>query len=412
MSETPMENAPTENVIILGATGSVGRSALAVIARHPRRYRVAGLAAQADVDAMADLCREFAPPYVALADAGAARKLAARLAAEGLRARVNGGADAVTELAMRAAEIVVCGIAGAVGLRSTVAAVRGGKKVLIANKEPLVMLGAWICREARARGATILPIDSEHNALFQCLPKAKTAAPDAVAGTDLGDRGIRKIILTGSGGPCWRLPAARFGAVTPAQACAHPIWQMGRKISVDSATMMNKGLELIEACALFQLRAEDIDIVIHPQSLVHALVEYADGTMLGAMGAPDMRIPIAHALGWPRRIDSGAPRLNLADCAKVEFFAPDDARFPAIGLARAAAAAGGVVPAVLNAANEEAVRAFLDEKLSFDKIPRVVAEVVERAVAWSAAACDLDNALAADREARQKCRETLARYCN
>ena len=308
--------------------------------------------------------------------------------------QVRGGAEALCEAAA-AADIVVCGIVGAAGLRPTLAAVRAGKKVLIANKEPLVMLGAHIMREARAHGASVIPLDSEHNAIFQCLPDGGAN----INGGGARQAGVAKIWLTGSGGPFRKLPPDEFAKVTPAQARAHPTWEMGPKISVDSATMMNKGLELIEACALFSLDADDVEIVVHPQSVIHSMVEYVDGSILAQLGSPDMRVPIAGALGWPSRIDSGARRLNLLECARFDFEAPDLARFPCIGLARAAARDGGVMPAAMNAANEIAVAEFLKGALTFDKIPRVVEGVMERTEAGRG--CDLESALAADARARK-----------
>ena len=393
----------TDSVAILGSTGSIGASTLDVIARHPDRYRVVGLAANRNLDAMRAQCARFKPEVAVMADPAAARQLAGELADTAAATRVLGGADALAELAGGGADIVVCGIVGAAGLRSTLAAVRGGKKALIANKEPLVMLGELIMREARAHGATVIPLDSEHNAIFQCLPPAHWNGGN---GSAARPPGIRKILLTGSGGPFRQLPLGEFARVTPAEARAHPNWQMGPKISVDSATMFNKGLELIEACALFSIAADDIEIVIHPQSVVHSMVEYVDGSILAQLGSPDMRVAIAAALGWPRRIDSGARRLSLLECARFDFEAPDHRRFPAIGLAREAARAGGTLPAVMNAANEVAVDAFLNRALSFDRIPQVVEQTMARAD--RANHCTPDNVLAADYEARRLCRELLA----
>ena len=407
----------TESVAILGSTGSIGVSVLDVIRRHPDKYRVAGLSANINLAALERQCAEFNPELAVMADEGAAKKLAGELtgadAVKGTDTRVLGGAEALSELAASGADIVVCGIVGAAGLRSTLAAVRGGKKVLIANKEPLVMLGQLIMAEARASGATVIPVDSEHNAIFQCLPQClpqdsaqatpQNPGPGAARAWDTA--GIHKLWLTGSGGPFRQLPPEDFSRVTPAQACAHPNWEMGPKISVDSATMMNKGLELIEAGVLFSMAVGDIEIVIHPQSVIHSMVEYVDGSILAQLSSPDMRVSIANALGWPRRIDSGARRLSLLDCAGFDFEAPDHRRFPSIGLARAAAHAGGAMPAVMNAANEVAVAAFLGKTLAFDKIPLVV----ERTMARSSAGpvCDLESVLAADRQARRLCRELL-----
>ena len=402
----------TESVAILGSTGSIGVSVLDVIRRHPDKYRVAGLSANINRAALGRQCAEFNPELAVMADEGAAKKLAGELTGAGADTRVLGGAEALSELAGSGADIVVCGIVGAAGLRSTLAAVRGGKKVLIANKEPLVMLGQLIMAEARASGATVIPVDSEHNAIFQCLPQclpqdSAQATPQnpGRAAQAWDTAGIHKLWLTGSGGPFRQLPPEDFSRVTPAQACAHPNWEMGPKISVDSATMMNKGLELIEAGALFSMAVGDIEIVIHPQSVIHSMVEYVDGSILAQLSSPDMRVSIANALGWPRRIDSGARRLSLLDCGRFDFEAPDHRRFPSIGLARAAAHAGGAMPAVMNAANEVAVEAFLGKTLAFDKIPLVV----ERTMARSSAGpvCDLESVLAADRQARRLCRELL-----
>lgn len=395
----------SDSVAILGSTGSIGASVLDVIRRHPDKYRVCGLSANANRADMARQCAEFKPELAVMADHAAAKQLAGELGAHA-GTRVLGGTDALSELAASGADIVVCGIVGAAGLRSTLAAVRGGKKVLIANKEPLVMLGRLIMDEARAHGATIIPVDSEHNAIFQCLPQ--NPAQGVAAGTDTN--GIRRIWLTGSGGPFRQLPAKEFSRVTPAQACAHPNWEMGPKISVDSATMMNKGLELIEACVLFSMEVDDIEIVIHPQSVIHSMVEYVDGSVLAQLGSPDMRVSIANALGWPRRIDSGARPLSFFECGRFDFEAPDHRRFPAIGLAQAAARAGGVMPAVMNAANEVAVEAFLSAALGFDKIPYVVERTMALATKQAGAGDgrDLESVLAADRQARALCREQLS----
>ncbi len=392
----------TDSVILLGSTGSIGVSVLDVIRRHPDKYRVCGLAANANHADMARQCAEFNPELAVMADHAAAKQLASELTNTPADTKILGGDRALSELAASGADIVICGIVGAAGLRSTLAAVRGGKKVLIANKEPLVMLGRLIMDEARAHGSTVIPLDSEHNAIFQCLPQ-----PGVAATTDAA--GVRRIWLTGSGGPFRQLPAEQFSRVTPQQACAHPNWAMGRKISVDSATMMNKGLELIEACVLFSMQVGDIEIVIHPQSVIHSMVEYVDGSVLAQLGSPDMRVSIAHALGWPRRIDSGARSLSFFECGRFDFEAPDHERFPAIRLAQAAARAGGTLPTTMNAANELAVAAFLGGKLGFDQIPRVVERTMELATkqAGTGHACDLESVLAADRRARELCGELL-----
>lgn len=398
-------SAAVESVAILGSTGSIGASALDVIARHPRQYRVTGLSANRNIDALRKQCAALQPAVAALADEASARRLAGELA--GRPTRVVGGDAGLAELAA-GADIVVCGIVGAAGLRSTLAAVRSGKKVLIANKEPLVMLGDYLLREARAHGATVIPVDSEHNAIFQCIAAGAGGGDGGGVAAGTRPRGLTRIILTGSGGPFRRLPLQEFGRVTPAQACAHPTWAMGKKVSVDSATMMNKGLELIEARALFAVDEREVDIVVHPQSVVHSLVEFADGSQLAQLGPPDMRVALAHALGWPRRIASGARRLSLTECARLDFESPDHRRFPCLGLARAAARAGGVLPAAMNAANEVAVDAFLRGQLRFDRIAEAVEAAMARALANAAGgACALDDALAADAQARRQCREFL-----
>ena len=390
----------TESVVILGSTGSIGVSVLDVIRRHRDRYRVAGLSANQNVAVMARQCAEFRPDFAVMADPESAAKLTAEV--DNNPTEIATGTDAITDLAGNGADIIVCGIVGAAGLASTLAAVRGGGKILIANKEPLVMLGAQIMREARAAGATVIPIDSEHNAVFQCLPASAVSDADAITSAT-GD-GIARIWLTGSGGPFRELPRADFAAVTPAEACAHPVWDMGAKISVDSATMMNKGLELIEACALFGLGADDIQIVIHPQSVVHSMVEYLDGSIIAQLARPDMRVAIAYALGWPQRIASGARPLNLAECGNLAFEAPDYDKFPALGLAQSAARTGGVLPTVMNAANEIAVAAFLAGELRFDRIPVVVEQVMNQ---HETAEADLESVLAADKNTRQITRRVI-----
>lgn len=380
----------TESVVILGSTGTIGSNTLDVIRRHPDKYQVVGLSAQRDLATMQKQCAEFNPEHVAMADCTVATQLAGELSQSGLKTRVSGGDDAVSELAASGADIVVCAIVGAVGLSSTVAAVCSSKKVLIANKESLVMGGSLVMDKAKAHGTMVIPIDSEHNAIFQCLPSPG----------DGNDACIRKIWLTGSGGPFRKLPAEEFCHVTPQQACTHPNWQMGPKVSVDSATMMNKGLELIEACVLFSLEVDDIEIIIHPQSVVHSMVEYDDGSILAQLGNPDMRIPIAHALAWPRRIESGAHRLNLLEC-RFDFETPDYQRFPSLNLARDAARTAGVMPTAMNAANEVAVEAFLGGRLRFDRITQVVEHVMQNTV--SGDACDLESVVHADQQARRLC---------
>ncbi|GMU46665.1 MAG: 1-deoxy-D-xylulose 5-phosphate reductoisomerase [Porticoccaceae bacterium] len=383
-------------VAILGSTGSIGASALAVIARHPERFRVFALSGQRRLDVLIEQSWQFRPSAVVVPDVAAAQQIAARLPAA---TRVLVGVPGLEEIAADSrADTVVAAIVGAAGLLPSLAAARAGKRLLLANKEALVMAGRLFMAAVAAGGATLLPLDSEHNAIFQCLP----AGPREAAG-------VRRLILSGSGGPFRTLAPEQFATITPEQACAHPTWRMGRKISVDSATMMNKGLELIEACWLFGVGEELIDIVIHPQSIVHSLVEYADGSVLAQLGNPDMRAPIAHALAWPERIDSGVARLNLAAIARLEFAAPDPQRFPALRLARAAAAAGGDVPAALNAANEEAVAAFLAGALPFTAIPAVVEDVLE---GWSAAEPDSIAAVQASDERARALAAAAIRRCS
>ncbi|HTV52224.1 MAG TPA: 1-deoxy-D-xylulose-5-phosphate reductoisomerase, partial [Steroidobacteraceae bacterium] len=359
-------------VAVLGSTGSIGISTLDVVARHPERFRVVALAAQRSAARLAEQVIQFRPEYAALADAGAARELESRLAAARVATRVLAGPGALEELAqLSQVEVVMAAIVGAAGLPSTLAAARAGKRLLLANKESLVMAGPLLMAQVRASGALLLPIDSEHNAIFQCLPHGIRAG-DTPAG-------VRRILLTASGGPFFDWPRERIAAATPAQACAHPNWVMGRKISVDSATLMNKGLELIEACFLFGLPPERVDILVHRQSIVHSLVEYVDGSVLAQLSSPDMRTPIAHALGWPERLAAGVEYLDLIRTARLDFCAPDTVRFRCLALAQAAARAGGLHPVVLNAANEIAVGAFLEGRLNFPDIATVIERVITTA---------------------------------
>jgi 1-deoxy-D-xylulose-5-phosphate reductoisomerase len=362
---------PPRGLAILGSTGSIGRSTLSVVALHPERFRVAVLGAQSSWQAIVEQARVFRPDLVVLVDPQAAAHARAALRDCGSSTIVESGAEA---LAVAAAggevDMVMAAIVGGAGLASTLAAVRAGKRVLLANKEALVMAGQILMDEVRRAGAQIIPIDSEHNAIFQCMP----------AGYLPGDaaRGVVRVILTASGGPFRCSDAGSLTHVTPDEACAHPKWKMGRKISVDSATLMNKGLEVIEATLLFGLPESQVDVIVHPQSVVHSLVEYADGSMLAQLGAPDMRTPIAQALAWPERFASGVQSLNLAEIGQLGFEPPDHVRFPSLRLARAAARAGGTAPAVLNAANEVAVQAFLDRRLNFTAIAAVIDKVLQR----------------------------------
>lgn len=379
-----------QSLVILGSTGSVGQSTLDVVARHPDRFRVLALAAGSRVDALFAQVLAHRPRYAVLMAEPAAAELRNRLRMAGSDCEVLAGSAALCAVAaLPEADAVMAAIVGAAGLAPTLAAVRAGKRVLLANKESLVMAGELFMTEVRNANATVLPIDSEHNAVFQCLPPGIGS---------LAAAGVRRILLTASGGPFRTASAAQMAQATPAQAIAHPNWSMGRKISVDSATMMNKGLEVIEAHYLFGAAPAQIDVLVHPQSVVHSLVEYVDGSVLAQLGSPDMRTPIAHALAWPTRVDAGVNFLDLVARGRLDFEAMDDARFPCLGLARAALIAGGSAPAVLNAANEVAVEAFLDGRLSFPGIATVIAETL--AALPTVAVDDLDALFALDSEAR------------
>lgn len=358
-----------QQVTVLGATGSVGLSTLDVIARHPDLYQVFALTGFSRQSELLALCVKHTPRFAVLPTQEAARKLQDDLAAAGLDTRVLVGEGGLCEVAAHSqVDTVLAAIVGAAGLRPTLAAVEAGKKVLLANKEALVMSGALFMQAVRQNGAVLLPIDSEHNAIFQCLPL------DYARG--LAPVGVRRILLTASGGPFRETPLSDLHDVSPEQACAHPNWSMGRKISVDSASMMNKGLELIEACWLFDARPEQIEVVIHPQSVIHSMVDYVDGSVLAQLGNPDMRTPIAHALAWPQRIDSGVAPLDLFSIARLDFQAPDEQRFPCLRLARQAAEVGNSAPAMLNAVNEVAVAAFLDRRIRYPEIASMIDDVL------------------------------------
>ena len=377
-------------IAILGSTGSIGLSTLDVIAQHPDAFEVFALAARRNVPRLFDQCKRFKPRFAVVVDAQAAIALRSQLAQERVPTEVLTGAAALAEIAAHSdVDAVMAAIVGAAGLASTLAAACAGKRVLLANKEALVMSGPLFMQAVREGGATLIPVDSEHNAIFQCMGGDKP-------------RGVRKVLLTASGGPFLRAPLQSLRGVTPDQACAHPRWVMGRKISVDSATLMNKGLELIEACLLFDLAPSRVEVVVHPQSIVHSFVEYLDGSMLAQLGNPDMRTPIAHALGWPERLSSGVESLDLIRTARLDFEAPDVAKFPCLRLARSAAEAGGTMPAVLNAANEVAVEAFLEHRLSFLDIPAVIEGVLDKH--RGAPVVCLDDVLAADQWAREQAR--------
>ena len=378
------------NLAILGATGSIGSSTLDVVARHGGRYRVFALTANGKADALLALCRTHRPLYAVLSSTTPDKNLAAAFAECG--AELLFGARALEQVASDSrVDVVMAAIVGAAGLASTLAAARAGKRVLLANKEALVMAGPLLTRAAREGGATLLPVDSEHNAVFQCLSDIKA---------------VRRIVLTASGGLFRTSALDTLDGVTPDQACAHPNWVMGRKISVDSATMMNKGLEVIEAHFLFGVTPSKIDVLIHPQSIVHSLVEYVDGSLIAQLSNPDMRVPIAHALGYPERIASGARSLDLTTMKDLTFERPDERRFPCLRLAYAALERGGTAPAILNAANEIAVEAFLAGRLPFTGIARVISDTLDTVAAGEAAS--LEAVMAADIESRRAAGATVA----
>ncbi len=392
------------NLTILGSTGSIGVSTLDVVARHPARYRIVALTAQRRDDVLFKQCVQFKPRYAVLLDEAAAQRLQQRIAAAGLDVEVLCGIAALERVAaLPEVDAVMAAIVGAAGLLPTLAAARAGKKILLANKEVLVMAGRIFMDAVRLHGATLLPIDSEHNAIFQALPHD-------FFGDHAGDfaaSGVSKILLTASGGPFRNTPLSELQNVTPEQACAHPNWVMGRKISVDSATMMNKGLEVIEAHWLFNAPPDAIQVVIHPQSVIHSLVQYVDGSVLAQLGNPDMRTPIAYALAYPERIEAGVAALDLLKVATLNFEAPDVVRFPCLALAYQALRAGGTAPAVLNAANEIAVAAFLDRRIAFLEIPRLIEEVL--AALPVSAVNTLEDVLDADAAARAAALELMQR---
>ncbi len=362
-------------ITVLGSTGSIGVSTLDVLARHPDRYQVFALSADRQWQLLATQCLQHHPRYAVLNDVEAVHELTAALAHRGCRTEVLLGPAALETIAAHPdTDTVMAAIVGAAGLLPTLAAAKAGKKILLANKEALVMAGGLFTRAVSEHGAILLPIDSEHNAIFQCLPFQETGR----MADDLETCGVRKILLTASGGPFRNKSLAELTAVTPEQACAHPNWNMGRKISVDSATMLNKGLELIEACWLFNTTPRDIEVVIHPQSIIHSMVEYVDGSVLAQLGNPDMRTPIAHALAWPERIESGVSSLDIVAQGRLDFLAPDYERFPGLRLAEQAALAGATAPAILNAANEVAVAAFLQGQLGFTRIAEIIDAVLQK----------------------------------
>jgi 1-deoxy-D-xylulose-5-phosphate reductoisomerase len=384
-----------QRVAVLGSTGSIGVSTLDVIARNPARFRLVALSAHSNIARLREQCLDVRPEYVVVSATQDAGPLAHDLQRAGLATQVLCGAEALAAIAAHTdVDVVMAGIVGAAGLSSALAAANAGKRILLANKEALVMSGPLFMNAVRQGGALLLPVDSEHNAIFQCRA---------------GDHpsGVRKVVLTASGGPFLRASADLLRTATPEQACAHPRWVMGRKISVDSATLMNKGLELIEACLLFDLPPARVEVIVHPQSIVHSLVEYRDGSMLAQLGNPDMRVPIAHALGWPERIDSGVESLDIVRAGRLDFEAPDLARFPCLSLAMTVAGLGGTAPTVLNAANEVAVNAFLERRLAFTDIPRAIEAVLEQHSVGSVSS--LDEVLAADQWSRHQAQLAVQR---
>ncbi len=384
---------PLRQIAILGSTGSIGVNTLDVIRAHPERFKVVALTAAKQIERLAEQCIEFKPAIAVVSDSDGAARLSQLLLHQNINTQVLYGPEAlVTAVTESTCDTVMAAIVGAAGLVPTLAAAQAGKRVLLANKEALVMSGNLFMQAMQSGGGELLPIDSEHNAIFQCLPDRFTKNPS-------DHLGVEELWLTASGGPFRDLPIANLAMITPEQACAHPNWVMGRKISVDSATMMNKGLEVIEAFWLFGLPLEKIKVLIHPQSVVHSMVRYRDGSVLAQMGQPDMRTPIAYGLAWPERINAGVPELNLTQLASLSFSEPNLHQFPCLSLAFAAAKLGGTAPAVLNAANEVAVAAFLDEGLPYLKI----SEVVERTLnaLTPVAASSLEVILEVDAQARQ-----------
>ena len=387
-----MKTQHRQRLTILGATGSIGQSTLDVVARHPERFEIFALTAHTRSNELAQLCRVHQPRYAVVMDATAASELRATLHEAHVSTEVLSGLDALVEVCIHDdVDTVMAAIVGAAGLTPTLAAVRAGKRVLLANKEALVMAGALFMAEVRRSGATLLPIDSEHNAIFQSLPAHYDGS--------MKQQGVRRILLTASGGPFRTTPLEQLRQVTPEQACAHPKWVMGRKISVDSASMMNKELEVIEAHWLFNASADHIQVVIHPESVIHSLVEYVDGSVLAQLGNPDMRTPNAHALAYPDRIESGVAALDLFKVAQLNFESPDEQRFPCLALAYQALRAGGSAPALLNAANEVAVAAFLEGRLPFLKIADTIAAVLDHIPIIPLS--DLESVMSADKAARR-----------
>lgn len=384
---------------VLGSTGSIGESTLDVVARHPDRFQAVALTADKNVEKMFEQCKRFHPLYAVMLNEQRAGQLEDKLRAANLDTTVLSGVESLEKVAsLLEIDIVMAAIVGAAGIRPTLSAARAGKHILLANKETLVMAGRIFMDTIRQHRATLLPIDSEHNAIFQSLPQHYNG--------DLTGSGVRRILLTASGGPFRKSDLQTLATVTPEQACAHPNWVMGRKISVDSATMMNKGLEVIEAHWLFNVEPSRIQVVVHPQSVIHSMVEYIDGSVLAQLGNPDMRTPIAHALGYPERMESGVQSMDIFKIAQLNFEAPDFERFPCLGLAYEALSKGGNMPAVLNAANEVAVEVFLAGKISFTAIPAIIRHVMQSVDRQEVT--DLDDVIQADSLARETARKWLA----
>ena len=390
-----------KGIAILGATGSIGVSTIDVVCRHPDQFEVIALTANNNVATLFEQIRTLQPPYAVMRDAAAAAELRRKVRAEGWQTEILEGEAGLCEVAaMDAVDYVMAAIVGAAGLVPTLAGVHAGKRILLANKEALVMSGALFMDAVHQSGSELLPIDSEHNAIFQCLPAGHN--------TTLAAQGVARILLTGSGGPFRETPLAELAGVTPDQACAHPNWSMGRKISVDSATMMNKGLEFIEACWLFDARVSDVEIVVHPQSVIHSMVEYVDGSVMAQLGHPDMRTPIAYGLAWPDRIESGVPLLDLVAQGQLNFEAPDENRFPCLRLARQAMETGNSASVVLNAANEVAVAAFLEGRIPFPGIAHVIENTLNKANLVKPD--HLDVVLEADAAARRQAQQFVSQY--
>lgn len=401
MSQYAHQPPAMQRVTVLGSTGSVGTSTLDVIGRHPDRYSVYALTAHTSKEALLAQCLAHRPAVAVLDDEADAAWLREELKRAGQTTEVSAGPQALCDVAREASvDCVMAAIVGAAGLLPALAAAEAGKRVLLANKEALVMSGALFMEAVLHSGATLLPIDSEHNAIYQCLPAEHRGG--------LAKHGVRQLLLTASGGPFRTWSQADINNVTPEQACAHPNWSMGRKISVDSATLMNKGLELIEACWLFDAIPEQIQVVVHPQSVIHSMAAYHDGSVIAQLGNPDMRTPIAYGLAWPERIDAGVETLDLFQVARLDFEAPDEVRFPCLGLARDAMRQGGMAPVVLNAANEIAVDAFLQRRIGFTAIGQLVADVLSRP--YQGRVDSLDSVLATDQWARQQALELITRW--